>query len=72
MNTQQIHVESKNNAFNALTLFNINVCSCNEHVLMNLNVLSAWYNEILNNITYATSFTNICLSSIKIFAILQM
>jgi len=48
MNTQQNYIESKNNAFNALTLFNINVCSCNEHVLMNLNVLNAWYNEILN------------------------
>jgi hypothetical protein len=71
MNTQQIHVKSKNNAFSALTLFNINVRSCNEHVLMNLNVLNAWYNVILKNITYATSFTYICLSSIKIFAILQ-
>jgi hypothetical protein len=30
---------------------------------MNLNVLIAQYNEILNNITYATNFTNICLSS---------
>jgi hypothetical protein len=57
--TTNLYIESKNNAFSALTLFNINACSCNEDVLTNLNVLDAWYNEILYNIIYATTFTNI-------------
>jgi hypothetical protein len=71
MNTQQIRTESKNNAFSALTLFNINACSRNEHVWMNWNVVNARYNGIVKNITYAISLTNICLSRIKIFAILE-
>jgi hypothetical protein len=56
MNTQQIYIKSKINAFSALKLFNINACSCNENVSTNLNVLDAWYNEILDNIMYATTF----------------
>jgi hypothetical protein len=39
--TTNLYIEFKNNAFSALTLFNINACSCNEDVLTNLNVLDA-------------------------------
>ncbi len=45
-----IFVESKGNVFNDATFFNTNACSCNGDVLMNLNVLDAWYNGIDNTI----------------------
>jgi hypothetical protein len=52
INGHMISIESKGSVFNYATFFNINACSCNGDVLMNLNVLNAWYNGI-NNIIYA-------------------
>jgi hypothetical protein len=40
-----IFVELEGNAFNDLTSFNKNSCSCNEDVLRNLYVLDAWLVE---------------------------
>jgi hypothetical protein len=40
-------------------IFNTNARSCNGDVLMNLNVLDAWYNGIDNTI-YVGSCVNIC------------
>ncbi len=54
-----IFVESKGNVFNDATFFNTNACSCNGDVLMNLNVLDAWYNGVDNTI-YAASCVDIC------------
>jgi hypothetical protein len=48
-----ICVESKGSIFNDVTFFNTNACSCNGDVLMNLNVLDAWYNGIDNTIYVA-------------------
>jgi hypothetical protein len=39
--------------------FNINAHSCNGDVLMNLNVLDAWYDGIDNTI-YVASCVHIC------------
>ncbi len=44
-----IFVESKGSVFNDATFFNTNPHSCNEDVLMNLNVIGAWYNDIKHN-----------------------
>jgi hypothetical protein len=41
------------------TLFNTNACSYNGDVLINLNILYAWYNGI-DNIVYVTSCGDIC------------
>jgi hypothetical protein len=46
INRHIIFVELKGNVFNDATLFNTNAHSCNGDVLMNLNVLDAWYNGI--------------------------
>ncbi len=54
-----IFVESKGNVFNDVTFFNTIACSCNGDVLMNLNVLDAWYNGIDNTI-YVAICINIC------------
>jgi hypothetical protein len=54
-----IFVKSKGHVFNDATFFNINAHSCNGDVLMNLNVVDAWYNGI-NNKIYATSCVDIC------------
>jgi hypothetical protein len=43
-----IFVKSKGRVFNDATFFNTNAHSCNGHVLMNLNVVDAWYNGINN------------------------
>jgi len=58
-NGQIIYVESKGNVFSDATIFNTNAHSCNGDVLMNLNVVDAWYNGI-ENIIYAISCVNIC------------
>jgi hypothetical protein len=42
---QIIFVKLEGNAFNDLTSFNTNAHSCNEDVLINLNVLDAWLME---------------------------
>jgi hypothetical protein len=49
-----ICIESKGSVFNDATFFNTNARSCNEDVLMNSNVLNAWYNGINNTIYEAT------------------
>jgi hypothetical protein len=54
-----ISIEFKRNVFNDATFFNTNACSYNGDVLMNLNVLGAWYNGIDNTI-YVASCANIC------------
>jgi len=54
-----IFVKSKGNVFIDATFFNKNACSCNENLLMNLNVLDAWYNGIDNTI-YVVSCVDIC------------
>jgi hypothetical protein len=54
-----IFVESKGNIFNDATFFNTNAHSCHGYVLMNLNVLDAWYNGI-DNTTYAINCASIC------------
>jgi hypothetical protein len=54
-----IFVELEGNCFNDLTSFNTNAHSCNGDVLINLNVLDAWYNGI-DNTMYVTSCANIC------------
>jgi len=54
-----IFVKYKGNVLNDATLLNKNACSCNGDVLMNLNVLDAWYNGIDNTI-YVVSCADIC------------
>ncbi len=54
-----ISVESKGSIFSDATIFNTNVCSHNGDILMNLNVLDAWYNGI-DNTMYATNCVDIC------------
>ncbi len=54
-----IFVEFKGSVFKNYTFFNTNACSCNGDVLMNLNILNAWYNGTDNNI-YVTSCADIC------------
>jgi hypothetical protein len=54
-----LFVEAKGSVFNDATFLNTNACSCNGDVLMNLNVLDAWYNGIDNTI-YVASCVNIC------------
>jgi len=54
-----IFVESKTSVINDATFLNTNADSCNGDVLINLNVLNAWYNYIINTI-YAVSCANIC------------
>jgi hypothetical protein len=49
-----ISIESKGSAFNDATFFYTNACSCNGDVLMNSNVLDAWYNGINNTIDGAS------------------
>jgi hypothetical protein len=52
-------IESKRSVFNDVTFFNTNAHSYNGDVLMNLDVLNAWYNFIDNTI-YAASCANVC------------
>jgi hypothetical protein len=66
-----IFVESKGSVFNDATFFNTNARSCNGDILMNLNVLDAWYYGIDNTI-YATSDVNICWTLKKTFPIFRM
>ncbi len=54
-----ISIELEGNFFNDLTSFNTNAHSCNGDVLINLNVLDAWYSGIDNTI-YVTNCVNIC------------
>jgi hypothetical protein len=54
-----IFVELESNAFNDLTSFNTNAHFCNGDVLINLNVIDAWYSGI-NNIMYVASCVDIC------------
>ncbi len=54
-----IFVQSKGSVFHDATFFNTNARSCNGDVLMNLNVLDAWYHGI-NNTKYAVSCVDIC------------
>jgi hypothetical protein len=54
-----IFVESKGSVFNDATFFNIDARFCNGDVLMNLNVLNAWYNGIDNTI-YVANCADIC------------
>jgi hypothetical protein len=54
-----ISIESKRNVLNDATFFNANARYCNGDVLMNLNVLDAWYNGIDNTI-YVVSCVDIC------------
>jgi hypothetical protein len=54
-----IFVQCKGSVFNDVTFLNTNAHSCNGDVLMNLNVLHAWYNGIGNTI-YTTSCADIC------------
>ncbi len=46
INGHIIFVEFKGNIFNDATFLNTSAHSCNGDVLMNLNVLDAWYNGI--------------------------
>jgi hypothetical protein len=55
-----IFVKSKGNFVNDATFFNTNSCSCNGDLLMNLNVLNAWYNGINNTIYVTNSCVDIC------------
>jgi len=48
-----IFVESKGSILNDAIFFNINAHSCNGDVLLDLNVLDAWYNGIDNTIYVA-------------------
>jgi len=59
------------NFFNDLTSFNTNARSCKGNVLINLNVLNAWYNGI-DNTMYVASFANICWTLRNVFPIFQM
>ncbi len=54
-----IFVELEGSAFNDFTSFNANAHSCNGDVLINLNVLVAWYSGI-DNTMYKASCANIC------------
>jgi hypothetical protein len=54
-----IFVELEGNFFNDLTSFNTNARYCNEDVLINLNVLDAWYSGI-DNIMYVANCVDIC------------
>ncbi len=68
---QIIFVKLEGNAFNDLTSFNTNAHSCNGDVLINLNVLDAWYSGIDNTI-YVTNCVNICWALKVMFPIFQM
>ncbi len=57
-----ISIVSKRNVFNDATFFNTNACSCSGDVLMNSNVLHAWYNGINHTIDGAS-----CANIIKNF-----
>jgi hypothetical protein len=54
-----IFIKSKGSVFNDATFLNTNACSRNGDVLMNLNVLDAWYSGIDNTI-YVSSCVDIC------------
>jgi hypothetical protein len=54
-----ISVELEGKFFNDLTSFNTNAHSCNADVLINLNVLDAWYSGI-DNTMYAANCVDIC------------
>jgi hypothetical protein len=56
---QMISTESKRSVFNDATFFDKNAYSCNGDVLMNLNVLDAWYNGVDNKI-HVASCVDIC------------
>ncbi len=66
-----IYVELEGNFFNGLTSFNTNAHSCNGDVLINLNVIDAWYSGI-KNIMYVTNCANICWALKVVFSIFQM
>jgi hypothetical protein len=54
-----IFVKLEGKFFNDLTSFNTNACSCNRDVLINLNVLDAWYGGI-DNTMYVANCIDIC------------
>jgi hypothetical protein len=54
-----IFVKLEGNAFNDLTSFKTNAHSCNGDVLINLNVIDAWYSGI-DNTMYVASCVDIC------------
>jgi len=56
---KHIIIKSKGSVFNDATFLNTNACFCNGDILMNLNVLDAWYNGIHNTI-YAVNCADIC------------
>jgi hypothetical protein len=58
INGHIISIESKGSVLIYATFFNINACCGNGDVLMNLNVLNAWYNGI-NNIIYVANCADI-------------
>jgi len=66
-----ISIELEGNFFNDLTSFNTNAHSCNGDVLINLNVLDAWYSGI-NNTMYVTNCANICWTLKVVFSIFWM
>ncbi len=53
-----ISIELEGNVFNDLTKFNTNAHFCYGNVLINLNVLNAWYSGI-DNTMYGASCVNI-------------
>jgi hypothetical protein len=53
-----ISIDLEGSVFNDLTQFNTNAHFFNGNVLINLNVLDAWYSGIVS-IMYATSCANI-------------
>jgi hypothetical protein len=57
-NKHIIFIKSKGSVFKDATFFNTNACFYNGNVLMNLNVLHAWYNGI-NNTIYAANCVDI-------------
>jgi len=56
----------QNKCFNDVIFFNTIVLLLKADILMNLNVLNAWYNGIDNTI-YAASCANICWTLKKMF-----
>jgi hypothetical protein len=58
INGHIISIELESNFFNDLTSFNTNARSCNEDVLINLNVLDAWYSGIDKIMYVANCVTN--------------
>ncbi len=54
-----IFVELEGKIFNDLTSFNTNARSCSGDVLININVLDAWYRGI-DNIMYVANCVDIC------------